>query len=215
MGLGALGAAFHHFLPRLICLPEFAAFQVVGDQLAGSEDPIGVELQRTLVCFIRPLEHGLAAVGVVGVVVATQSELLPGRSVGGIDFDHMLQDCDGVLVRPGIMGQGQAVKVKIVRFRVLRASARIEEAAGDAERRQQLLAYLRRHLRLQCDQVLRGRGHVALPQKLVPFHLNCLERNHQAVALLEEVSGKYVGDVDILASLLRIDVVADKLPRDR
>ena len=70
-------------------------------------------------------------------------------------------------------------------------------------------------MRLQCDQVLRGRGHVALPQKLVPFHLNCLERNHQAVALLEEVSGKYVGDVDILASLLRIDVVADKLPRDR
>jgi len=37
----ALSGGVSPFPARLICLPEFAAFQVVGDQLAGSEDPIG------------------------------------------------------------------------------------------------------------------------------------------------------------------------------
>jgi len=54
----------------------------------------------------------------------------------------MFQDCDGILVRPSVMRQRQAVQVKVVRLGVLRARARIKEAAGDAERRQQLLAYL-------------------------------------------------------------------------
>ena len=107
------------------------------------------------------------------------------------------------------------MQVKIVGLRVFRARAGIEKAAFCANRRQQSLTYLGSHLRLHRDQVLRGRGHVGLPQQPVSFHLDRLERNQKMVALLQKVSGKNAGNVQFPPRLLRIDVVGDIFSRNR
>src|ERR1039458_4669899 len=107
------------------------------------------------------------------------------------------------------------MQVEIVGLRAFRARAGIEQTADYTERGQQLLTDLGRHLRLQCDQVLRRRGNVGLPQELVTRHLDRLQRNHQPVALLQEVPGKDVGHVQFAPRRLRIEVVSDKLLCDR
>jgi len=83
MGLGALGRRFTISCPALYaCLSSPRSRWLVISWLA-AKIRLGSSCSGTLVCFIRPLEHGLAAVGVVGVVVANAARAAPRQERSG------------------------------------------------------------------------------------------------------------------------------------
>ena len=215
MSLRALGTSLHQGLRRLISLGEFAPLHVIRNQLPSSQRAIRIEFNGALVSFVRALEHGLATVRIICIVIAAQTELLPSGSISRIDLNHMLKNGDRILIRTSVVRQCETVEIKVVGLGVLRTRAGIEESAASAQCRQQLLSNFGGHLRLQRDQVLSRSGHIGLPQKTVALNLDRFQRNHQAVALFQKVPGENCSDMNFFACLLRIHVVAHKFSRDR
>ena len=80
--------------------------------------------------------------------------------------------------------------------------ARSELAAGYAQPRQQSLVDLGGHIGLQCDQVLRRSGEAGLPQQAIVADVDGFQRDHQVVALLQEMSGEHRRHVKFAPNLL-------------
>jgi len=106
------------------------------------------------------------------------------------------------------MRQRQAMQVEIVSLGILGTSSGSDQSARHAQRRQQSLAELGRHVGLQSDEILRGCGEVGLPQQAVVANVDRLQGDQQVVALLQEVSVSTVATVQLAADFLGIDIVA-------
>ena len=118
------GRRFTSACASSISLSKFSPLHVVRNQLARRHNPVRIQLDRPLTCLVRSLEHRLAAIGVIRVVVATQPQLLPRRRVSRIDLHHMLQHRNRILIRSRIVRQRQAMQVEVIRLGASSAACR-------------------------------------------------------------------------------------------